>query len=57
MIALITLTVLTLILTAAISYSIGKQRERLEWNKLIRDGKIPRPNIPNIDHSEYWANS
>jgi len=57
MIALITLTVLTLILTAAISYSIGKQRERLEWNKLIRDGKIPRPTNPNIDHSEYWANS
>ena len=56
MISLIIISVVALTLTSAISYGIGKQRERLEWNKLIRDGRIPRPTNPKYNHSEYWAN-
>jgi hypothetical protein len=43
-------------IVAVVSFLIGKYSERLKWNKLIRLGRIPRPNNPNINHNEYWAN-
>lgn len=49
---------ITLIITgvAIVSFLIGKYTERFQWNKLIKVGKIRRPNNPNLNHSQYWAN-
>lgn len=30
-------------LVAYVFYYIGKHQERLEWNKLIKDGILPKP--------------
>jgi len=50
------ITLILLPIVAVIGYSIGKYRERLQWNKLIKLGTIPRPSNPNLNHKEYWAN-
>lgn len=39
-----------------VAFIVGKYHERLQWNKLIKLGKIRRPNNPNINHDQYWAN-
>jgi hypothetical protein len=39
------------------SFLIGKYTERFQWNKLIKLGRIPKPNNPNLNHSDYWANN
>lgn len=41
---------------AVVGFIVGKQHERFQWNKLIKLGKIRRPNNPNINHDQYWAN-
>lgn len=41
---------------AVVGFIVGKYHERLQWNKLIKLGKIRRPNNPNINHDQYWAN-
>ena len=38
------------------AFLIGKYTERIQWNKLIKTGKIRRPNNPNLNHEDYWAN-
>jgi hypothetical protein len=43
-------------IVAITSFLIGKYTERLQWNKLIKLGRIPKPNNPNLNHSDYWAN-
>lgn len=40
-----------------ISFFIGKYHERLQWNKLIKFGKIPRPKNSKLNHEDYWANN
>jgi preprotein translocase subunit SecG len=32
------------VLVAFVFYYIGKHQERIEWNKLIKDGILPKPN-------------
>lgn len=39
-----------------VAFIVGKYHERIQWNKLIKLGKIRRPNNPNINHDQYWAN-
>ena len=39
-----------------VSYLIGKYYERYQWNKLIKQGKIPQPKNPRSKHDEYWVN-
>ncbi len=39
------------------SFLIGKYTERFQWNKLIKLGRIPKPNNPNLNHSDYWVNN
>ena len=41
MIALL-ITVLTLVACIS-SFLLGKHQERIEWNKLIKDGILPKP--------------
>lgn len=49
--------IITLIITVSIaSFLVGKYTERLEWNKLIKLGKIQRPNNASLNHYKYWAN-
>ena len=43
-------------LIAINAYLLGKYHERRQWNRLIKDGHLPRPNNPSLDHSQYWAN-
>ena len=39
-----TAVVITLFtLVASVFYYIGKHQERIEWNKLIKDGILPKP--------------
>lgn len=49
------LVLITVLVVAA--FLIGKYTERIQWNKLIKMGKIRRPNNPNLNHEDYWANS
>ena len=41
---------------AIVSFRIGKDTERLQRNKLIKLGKLPRPTNRNLNHDQYWAN-
>ena len=41
---------------AVVSFLVGKYTERIQWNKLIILGKLPRPTNRNINHDQYWAN-
>jgi hypothetical protein len=50
---MITFIIIPVAITAFI---VGKYHERLQWNKLIKLGKIPRPKNSNINHNQYWAN-
>lgn len=47
---------LIIISVAIVSFLLGKYTERLQWNKLIKLGKIRRPNNSNLNHEDYWAN-
>lgn len=47
---------LIIIPVAIVSFLIGKYTERIQWNKLIKLGKLPRPTNPNLNHEDYWAN-
>jgi len=38
-----TLIVMSLITTAVVSFLIGKYHERINWNKLIERGVLPKP--------------
>jgi hypothetical protein len=40
------LTLILLPIVAITGFIIGKYSERFQWNKLIKQGKIPRPNKP-----------
>ena len=50
------LTLILLPIVAITGFLIGKYSERLQWNKLIKLGKIPRTTNPNLNHEDYWAN-
>ncbi len=49
--------IILLPIVAITSFLIGKYTERLQWNKLIKSGVIPRPKNRNLNHSQYWANN
>ena len=49
-------TLILLPIVAITGFLIGKYSERLQWNKLIKLGKIPRPSNSKLDHNKYWAN-
>jgi hypothetical protein len=36
--------ILHFVLVAISFYYVGKYRERIKWNKLIKEGKLPKPN-------------
>ena len=38
------LIITSFVFVAFVFYYIGKHQERIEWNKLIKDGIIPKPN-------------
>ena len=38
------LIITSFVFVAFLFYYIGKHQERIEWNKLIKDGIIPKPN-------------
>ena len=40
---MIALVITSFVLVAIMSYYIGKHQERIEWNKLIKDGILPKP--------------
>jgi hypothetical protein len=40
---MIALFIVPIVLVAFISYYLGRNRERIEWNKLIKDGILPKP--------------
>lgn len=43
------LSTLILIIGSSIaSFMFGRVVERIEWNKLIQSGKLPKPNKKNI---------
>ena len=48
--------ILIVAITMIVSFLIGKYIERFQWNKLIKEGRIPKPNNPNLRHEDYWAN-
>lgn len=41
---------------AVVSFIVGRYHERFQWNKLIKMGKLPRPNNSKLNHQDYWAN-
>lgn len=41
---MIALFIVPIVLVASVFYYIGKHQERIEWNKLIKDGILPKPN-------------
>lgn len=47
---------LIIIPVTIVSFLVGKYTERLQWNKLIKLGKLPRPTNRNLNHEDYWAN-
>ena len=47
---------LIIIPVAIVSFLVGKYTERVQWNKLIKLGKLPRPTNRNLNHDQYWAN-
>ena len=49
-------TLILLPIVAVTSFLIGKYSERLQWNKLIKLGRIQRPSNSKLDHSKYWVN-
>jgi hypothetical protein len=42
--------------TVVVAFIVGKYHERIQWNKLIKLGKLPRPTNPNLNHEDYWTN-
>lgn len=36
--------IILFVLVASVFYYIGKHQERIDWNKLIKDGILPKPN-------------
>jgi hypothetical protein len=40
---MIALVIIALVLVASISFFLGKHQERIEWNKLINEGILPKP--------------
>jgi hypothetical protein len=53
---MIALVITSFVLVAVMSYYIGKHQERIEWNKLIKDGILPKPRQPRLskDEIDYW---
>jgi hypothetical protein len=47
--------IILIITIAIVSFLIGKYTERLQWNKLIKVGKLPRPKNTKLNHQDYWA--
>lgn len=37
------LTLFVAVVCGAFGYALGKIHERMDWDKLIRQGKLPRP--------------
>jgi len=35
--------IILFVLVASVFFYIGKRQERIEWNKLIKDGILPKP--------------
>ena len=50
------ITFIIIIPVTIVSFLIGKYTERIQWNKLIKMGKIRKPNNSNLNHDQYWAN-
>ena len=48
--------IIIIIPVTIVSFLIGKYTERIQWNKLIKMGKIRKPNNSNLNHDQYWAN-
>jgi hypothetical protein len=40
---MIALFIVPIVLVAFIGYYLGRSLERAEWNKLIKDGVLPKP--------------
>jgi hypothetical protein len=40
---MIGLFIVPIVVTAFVSFYFGKSQERAEWNKLIKDGILPKP--------------
>ena len=53
---MIALVITSFVLVAVMSYYIGNHQERIEWNKLIKDGILPKPTQPRLskDEIDYW---
>ncbi len=50
------ITLILLPIVAITGFLIGKYLERLQWNKLIKLGRIPRPTNSKLEYNKYWAN-
>jgi hypothetical protein len=40
---MIALFIVPIIVTAFVFFYLGRNQERIEWNKLIKDGTLPKP--------------
>jgi len=40
---MIALFIVPILLVAFVFFYLGKNQERIEWNKLIKDGILPKP--------------
>jgi len=40
---MIALFIVPIVLVAFVFFYLGKHQERIEWNKLIKDGILPKP--------------
>jgi hypothetical protein len=40
---MIALFIVPIVLVAFVFFYLGKNQERIEWNKLIKDGILPKP--------------
>ena len=53
---MIALFIVPIVLVAFVFFYLGKHQERIEWNKLIKDGILPKPTQPRLskDEIDYW---
>ncbi len=40
---MIAITVIMILVTFLTGFILGKHQERIEWNKLIKEGRLPKP--------------
>lgn len=53
---MIALFIVQNVVIAFVFFYLGKHQERIEWNKLIKDGILPKPTQPRLskDEIDYW---